>query len=161
MWQPENLYEGWIKTGGKACIRDLAVVADWDPSEAVGSLDIRAAISDNRPSGDDRLFVRAVVGTPDGRFLTVGSSRLVAEVPFAAPRTWCVVRLCRQIERPLFWNAEGSDCYSLLLILEDARGEVVDVLAGRFGILSPAVCSLQSLPAWPACEIPSSELLYA
>jgi hypothetical protein len=161
MWQIDDQSETWLKSEGKAHIRDLAVIADWDPLCGAGGLDIRVAISDNRDSGDERLFVRALVGTPDGEFLTTGASRLIAEVPFTAPRTWCPVRLCRQIQRPMFWNTAASQCYSLLLILEDSRGQVVDVVAGRFGIVKPAMHSIASGAAWANSEIPSSELLYA
>jgi hypothetical protein len=161
MWQPENRHEGWLKTGGKACIRGVAVSADWDPAGGTGALDIRVAIGDNRPSGDDRLFVRALVEAPDGQILTAGPSRLVVGVPFTAPGTWCLVRLCRQIERPLFCSGAASQSYNLLLILEDSRGQVVDLLAGKFGIRKPAPCKTEVRPIRPVCEVPSSELLYA
>ncbi len=161
MWQPENRSEGWLKTGGKACIRGVAVSADWDSAGGTGALDIRVAIGDNRPSGDDRLFVRALVEAPDGKILTSGSSRLVVGVPFTAPGTWCLVRLCRQIQQPLFCNGEASQSYNLMLILEDSRGQVVDLLAGTFGIRRPTVLQNEVRPIRPACDVPSSELLYA
>jgi hypothetical protein len=162
MWQPEELFcEGWLGRGGKASIRDLAVSAVWDVFVRVGGLDIRMAIGDERDSAADKVFVRAVVETPDGEFLTAGGSRLIAEVPFTAPRTWCLVRLCRQIQVPAFWSTDMPQCYSLLIILEDNRGQVLDVVSGKFGISKPALQDIESRSDGPADGIPDCEFLYA
>jgi hypothetical protein len=139
MWQSDELSrERWLRMEGRASIRDIVVSAEWDAYEQVGVLDIRMAIADDRESVADKVFVRAVVQTPDGEFLTAGGSRLIAQVPFATPRAWCPVRLSRHIQGPMFWSADMPQCYGLQVIVEDGRGHVLDVVSGKFGISKPA-----------------------
>ena len=135
MWQPEeHLTEGWLKTGNKARIEDLSVSAEWDPGDRAARLGIHAAIQGDRGPAADRIFVRAVVEAPDGEVLTTGCSRLIAEAAFTAG-TLRPVHLCGPIRSPVLWNAQAPRWYRLLLILEDSRGDVLDVKAGLFGVV--------------------------
>ncbi len=131
---------------GKASIRDMVVSAEWIPLEQAGILDIRMAIADDRESVADRVFVRAVVQTPDGEFLTTGASRLISPVPFTSPGTWCPVRLCRQIQGAAFWSPEAPHWYGLLVMLEDGHGHVLDVVSGKFGFPRPDPCAATEAP---------------
>lgn len=138
MWQQETLFNDvLLRSDGNIGITDLTVKTEWDPGHEEGRLDIHLVLQGGVDCTPDRLFVRAVVQDPNGGVPTLVGSRLVVEAPWPMPTMPCGIRLSGSLRYPWFWTQENSDSYSLLLILEDTRGRIVDAVTGRFGFVSP------------------------
>jgi len=138
MWQQESAFnDAMLWKDRNTRIADLSVKAEWDPDHQEGRFDIDLVVHAGADCSLDRLFVRAVVRDPHGGIPTIGSSRLVAEVPWLMPATQCGIGLFGSLPHPWFWTQESLQSYYLWVVLEDRRGQIVDAVTGRFGICMP------------------------
>jgi len=138
MWQQKTSFNDvLLRSEWNIRITDLSVKTEWDPAHKEGRLDIHLVIQGGEDHAPDRLFVRAVVQDPNGGVPTLDGSRRVVEAPWPMPEMPCGIRLSGSLRYPWFWTQENSHSYSLVLILEDGRGRIVDTVTGRFGFVSP------------------------
>lgn len=128
-WRLSGIFRDvYLFSTPKVHVRDLFVLSDLDSAYVDADLDVAVTIR-NLEQAPSRCRVRATLVDAQGTRTALGRSELVG-IPSGQDAS---LRIARTVESPLKWTAETPNLYTVVVELLDARDQVLEVRACRFG----------------------------
>ncbi|MBP1766961.1 MAG: lacZ 7 [Candidatus Aminicenantes bacterium] len=113
-------------------IRDFEIKADLDGDYRDAGFHIKAWVRNSGQAAARNHGLEVLLLDPDGR--AVGAQYLAGEAsPYIAPGGESLFLLSSDIRNPHKWSAEHPNLYTVVLMLKNDRGEVVEIESAKFG----------------------------
>lgn len=132
MWWLSGIYRDvYLFATPKLHIRDFYVRTDLDGKYTNGVLRVRAKVRNYACEAKEGANLEVKLLDAEGK--PVFSEPLVESIGHVPGRQETAVDLSRSVENPHLWSAENPYLYTLLLILKDSSGQVLEVERCRVG----------------------------
>ena len=131
MWWLSGIFRDvWVTATPAMFVRDFQVVADLDPDYRDGTLQATARIARGAGGEDEEADIELKLLDPQGRSVLDGPVSGRVGVDEGGEEE---LKLTVGVQQPEKWTAETPSLYTMLLILKDARGNVLEVIPQRTG----------------------------
>lgn len=113
-------------------IRDFEAFSDLDEKHRDAVLRVKARVHNYSDKAVRGLMVEVSL-VDDGK-KSVGSDVLMkGSSVYISPESESIIKMKAKVDDPLKWSAEKPHLYTLLLVLKDSEGNVIEVESCRFG----------------------------
>ncbi len=134
MWRLSGIYRNvtlWAKN--KVHISDFAISTDFDDKYIDAQLNVDVKIKNASQSELKEVNIEAAIYDNEQNIIQSSNSILKYKCPEIGAGNEANIKLSMLVEKPLQWNAETPNLYTLLIKLKDKNGIELENIPCRFG----------------------------
>ena len=134
MWRLSGIYRDVrLIAKNKVFIRDFHISTDFDENYQDADLSINLKVKNTSTETVKGFRVQATVFDSNKKIVQESDKKLMAQIPEISAQNEKELSIEMKIKKPLQWNAETPNLYTVLLQLINANGKVVENIPWRFG----------------------------
>jgi beta-galactosidase len=134
MWRLSGIYRDvTLIARGKTFIRDFKITTDFDQHYQDAQLSVDVNVKNISAETAKGFSVLATVFDSDNNIVQESNAMPHAQLPDISSGSEKESKLKRWVRKPLHWNAETPNLYTVLLQLKDSKGSVIENIPWKFG----------------------------
>ncbi|WP_185957464.1 glycoside hydrolase family 2 TIM barrel-domain containing protein [Saccharicrinis carchari] len=134
MWRLSGIYRDvTLIAKNNTFIRDFIITTDFDESYVDADLNINLVVKNTSMEVAKGYSVQATVFDSHNNIVQQSDKALLGRIPEIQPEKEEAINLNMKVKKPLHWNAETPNLYSVLFQLSDSKGKVIENIPWKFG----------------------------
>jgi len=134
MWRLSGIYRDvTLMAKSKTFIRDFQITTDFDENYVDASLNIKLKIKNTSSKTVKGYRVQAIIFDSSNNIVQESDKELLSQISEIQANNEKTINLKMQVKKPLQWNAETPNLYTVLLQLIIEDGKIVENIPWKFG----------------------------
>ena len=134
MWRLSGIYRNvTLIAKTKTYIRDFQITTDFDKNYQDARFNVKVNVKNASDKAVNGLRVKAKILDSNKNIVQESDKILFAQVPEISSQNEKEISLEMKVKKPLQWNAETPNLYTVLLQLINADGKVIENIPWNFG----------------------------
>ena len=134
MWRLSGIYRDvTLIAKNKTFIRDFKITTDFDENYENAQLDINMKVKNSSSEIAKGISIQATVFDSEKNIIQESNKVLISQISEIQAEKEEAVNFKMEVIKPLQWNAETPNLYTVLLQLRDLEGEIIENIPWKFG----------------------------
>ena len=134
MWRLSGIYRDvTLIAKNKMFIRDFQITTDFDKNYIDANFNLNLKINNSSLEIGKGYLAQAIILDSNNNIIQNSDKLLQSEVLEIDPKKEEEINLKMKVEKPLQWNAETPNLYTVLIKLSDEKGKTIENITWRFG----------------------------